>query len=84
MNGESVEVEIRSLFADLKKDKAESLLIQSSYWGLNIRMFLNGDTLGLDLTKNTKEYEATFIDHRDNEPVKINIFLEPIQILNTT
>ena len=84
MSVEPVEVEIRSLFADLKKDKVESLLIQPSDWGLNIRMFLNGDNLELDLIKNTKGYEVTFIDHRDNEPVKISEFLELIQILNIT
>ena len=43
MSGESVEVEIRSLFADLKTDKVESLLVQLSDWGLNIRMFLNNE-----------------------------------------
>jgi|TARA_X000000368_G_C22490449_1_gene476062 hypothetical protein len=84
MNGESVEVEIRSLFADLKKDKVESLLIQLSDWGVNIRMFLNGDNLELDLIKNLKGHEVTFVDHRGKEPVQINEFSELIQILNIT
>ena len=84
MNGESVEVEIRSLFADLKKDKVESLLIQLSDWGVNIRMFLNGDNLELDLIKNLKGHEVTFVDHRDKEPVQINEFSELIQVLNIT
>ena len=84
MSGESVEVEIRSLFADLKTDKVESLLIQLSDWGLNIRMFLNGDNLGLDLIKNSKGYEVTFVDHSDKEPVQLNEVSELIQILNIT
>ena len=84
MSGESVEVEIRSLFADLKTDKVESLLIQLSDWGLNIRMFLNGDNLELDLIKNFKGYEVTFVDHSDKEPVQLNEVSELIQILNIT
>ena len=84
MSGESVEVEIRSLFADLKTDKVESLLIQLSDWGLNIRMFLNGDNLELDLIKNLKGYEVTFVDHRDKEPVQVNEVSELIQILGIT
>ena len=84
MSVESVEVEIRSLFADLKTDKVESLLIQLSDWGLNIRMFLNGDNLELDLIKNFKGYEVTFVDQSDKEPVQLNEVSELIQILNIT
>ena len=84
MNGENVELAIRSLLADLKKDKVESLLIQCSDWGINIRMFLNGDNLELDLIKNLKGYEVTFVDHSDKEPVQVNEISELIQILNIT
>ncbi len=84
MNEEDIEVEIRSLFADLKTDKVESLLIQLSDWGLNIRMFLNGDNLELDLIKNSKGYEVTFVDHSNKEPVQVNEVSELIQILNIT
>ena len=84
MSGESVEFEIRSLFADLKTDKVESLLIQLSDWGLNLRMFLNGDNLEHDLIKNFKGYEVTFVDHSDKEPVQLNEVSELIQILNIT
>ena len=61
MNDDSIELAIRSLFADLKKDKVESLLIQFSDWGINIRMFLNGDNFELDLIKNLNGYEVTFL-----------------------
>ena len=84
MNGENVELAIRSLFADLKKDKVESLLIQCSDWGINIRMFLNGDNLELDLIKNLKGYEETVVDQRDKWPVQVNEISELIQILNVT
>ena len=84
MNEKDIEVEIRSLFADLKTDNVESLLIQLSDWGLNIRMFLNGDNLELDLIKNSKGYEVTFVDHSNKEPVQVNEVSELIQILNLT
>ena len=84
MNEEDIEFEIRSLFADLKTDNVESLLIQLSDWGLNIRMFLNGDNLELDLIKNSKGYEVTFVDHSNKEPVQVNEVSELIQILNIT
>ena len=84
MDEESAEIEIRSLFSGLKKDTVESLLIQFSDWGLNIRMFLNGDNLELDLIKNSKGYEVNFIDHRDKEPIQVNEISELIQILNIT
>ena len=82
MNGDNVELAIRSLFADLKKDKVESLLIQFSDWGINVRMFLNDDNLELDLIKNLNGYEVTFVDQRDKLPVQVNEISELIQILN--
>ena len=82
MNGDNVELAIRSLFADLKKDKVESLLIQVSDWGINVRMFLNDDSFELDLIKNLNGYEVTFVDQRDKLPVQVNEISELIQILN--
>ena len=84
MNDDNVELAIRSLFADLKKDKVESLLIQFSDWGINVRMFLNGDNLELDLIKNLNGYEVTFVDQRDKLPVQVNKISELTQILNVT
>ena len=82
MNDDNVELAIRSLFADLKKDKVESLLIQFSDWGINVRMFLNGDNFELDLIKNLNGYEVTFVDQRDKLPVQVIEISELIQILN--
>ena len=82
MSDDNVELAIRSLFADLKKDKVESLLIQFSDWGINVRMFLNGDNFELDLIKNLNGYEVTFVDQRDKLPVQVNDISELIQILN--
>ena len=47
-------------------------------------MFLNGDNLELDLIKNLKGYEVTFVDQRDKGPVQVNEISELIQILNVT
>ena len=52
MDGVQIEETIRSLFTDLKEDKVESLLIQCADWGINVRLFLNGEIVELDLLKN--------------------------------
>ena len=48
MDEAQIEDAIRSLFTDLKQDKVESLLVQCSDWGINVRMFLNGEMIELD------------------------------------
>ena len=82
MEGEEIEADIRSIFADLKNDNVESLLIQCSDWGINIRMFLNGGTVELDLIKNLKGYEVIFVDNSEMQPVQVNELSELIQILS--
>ena len=82
MDGEAIEANLRSLFSDLKKDKVESLLIQCSDWGINLRMFLNGDIVELDLIKNLEGYEVTFVDNREKQPVQVTELSELIQILD--
>ena len=52
MNTTNTEETLRSLFSGLKRDKVESLLVHHSDWGINIRMFLNGDIFELDLINN--------------------------------
>ena len=56
MHGAQIEDTVRSLFTDLKQDKVESLLVQCADWGINVRMFLNGEILELDLLKNYEGY----------------------------
>ena len=50
----------------------ESLLVQSADWGINVRMFLNGEIVELDLLKNYEGYEVTFVEERDKEPAQID------------
>ena len=49
MDASQTEETIRSLLTELKNDKVESLLVQCADWGINVRMFLNGDGVELDL-----------------------------------
>ena len=81
MDGVQIEVTIRSLFADLKEDKVESLLIQCADWGINVRMFLNGEIVELDLLKNYEGYEVTFVDDRDKGPAQIDELGDLLQLL---
>ena len=81
MDAAQTEETIRSLLTDLKKDKVESLLVQCADWGINVRMFLNGDVVELDLMKNYEGYEVTFVDDRDKKPAQIDELSDIIQLL---
>ena len=81
MDAAQAEESIRSLLTELKKDKVESLLVQCADWGINVRMFLNGDIVELDLMKNYEGYEVTFVDNRDKQPAQIDELSDLIQLL---
>ena len=81
MDAAQNEETIRSLLTELKKDKVESLLVQCADWGINVRMFLNGDVVELDLMKNYEGYEVTFVDNRDKQPAQIDELSDLIQLL---
>ena len=72
MDTNGTEAKIRNLFNTCQSDKVESLLVQCADWGINIRMFLNGEMLELDLMKNYEGYEVTFVDYRDKGPIQID------------
>ena len=80
MDGVQIEETIRSLFTDLKEDKVESLLVQCADWGINVRMFLNGEIVELDLLKNYEGYEVTFVDDRDKGPAQIDELGDLLQL----
>ena len=52
MDSNETKEAITNLFNACDSDKVESLLVQCADWGINIRMFLNGQLLELDLMKN--------------------------------
>ena len=81
MDAAQTEETIRYLLTELKKDKVESLLVQCADWGINVRMFLNGDVVELDLMKNYEGYEVTFVDNRDKQPAQIDELSDLIQLL---
>ena len=81
MDAAQTEETIRSLLTELKKDKVESLLVQCADWGINVRMFLNGDVVELDLMKNYEGYEVNFVDNRDKQPAQIDELSDLIQLL---
>ena len=81
MDGAQIEETIRSLFTDLKEDKVESLLVQCADWGINVRMFLNGEIVELDLLKNYEGYEVTFVEGRDKGPAQIDELGYLLQLL---
>ena len=72
MNTNETEATIRNLFNMCQSDQVESLLVQCADWGINIRMFLNGEMLELDLMKNYEGYEVTFVEDRDKGPIQID------------
>ena len=81
MDGSETEEAIRNLFNASKTDTVESLLVHCADWGINIRMFLNGKFLELDLMKNYEGYEVTFVEDREKKPVQID---ELSDLLNLT
>tara|TARA_B100000405_G_scaffold236305_1_gene170013 strand:+ start:173 stop:532 length:360 start_codon:yes stop_codon:yes gene_type:complete len=84
MDGALIEETIRTLFTDLKEDKVESLLVQCADWGINVRMFLNGEIVELDLLKNYEGYEVTFVEERDKETAQIDELADLIQLLKVS
>ena len=81
MNRTEIEEAIRSLFTTLKQDKVESLLVHHSDWGINVRMFLNGDILELDLIENCNGYEVEIANSEGKPPAQIDELSKLTQLL---
>ena len=81
MDEAQIEDAIRSLFTGLRQDKVESLLVQCADWGINVRMFLNGEMIELDLLKNYEGYEVTFVEDRDKGSAQIDELPDLLQLL---
>ena len=81
MHRTEIEETIRSLFAGLKRDKVESLLVHYSDWGINVRMFLNGDLFELDLIENCKGYEVEIASSEGKPPAQIDELSKLTQLL---
>ena len=81
MNMKNAEETLRSLFNGLKRDKVESLLVHHSDWGINIRMFLNGNIFELDLVKNLGGYKLSIVGREDTPPMQIDKLSKLTQLL---
>ena len=81
MNRTEIEEAIRSLFTALKQDKVESLLVHHSDWGINVRMFLNGDIFELDLIENCNGYKVEIANSEGKPPAQIDELSKLTQLL---
>ena len=72
MNDKQKEEIVRSQLGNLKNDKVESLLVQNTDWGINVRMFLNDKLYELDLVTNWDGYEVTFVDDDERDTIQID------------
>ena len=75
---------IRSQLESLKNDKVESLLVQNTDWGVNVRMFLNGHLYELDLVSNWDGYEIIFVDDQERDTVQIDELEDLVSVLGVT
>ena len=84
MNDKQKEEIIRSQLENLKNDKVESLLVQNTDWGINVRMFLNGNLYELDIVGNWDGYEITFVDDRERSPIQIDELEDLITVMGVS
>lgn len=74
----------RSQLENLTNDKVESLLVQATDWGVNIRIFLNGDPYELDPISNWDGYKITLIDDSDRDTVKLDKLVDLVSVLRVS
>ena len=72
---------VRSQLENLKNDKVESLLVQNTDWGINIRMFLNDDLYEIDLVANWDGYEVVFVDDDQRDTIQIDELDDLVSII---
>ena len=84
MSDKEIEETIRSTLLNLENDKVESLLVQCSDWGINVRMFLNSVPYELDLVRSYEGYEVTFVDVPGKDPVQIDEIEDLAKTINVS
>ena len=84
MNDKQKEEIIRSQLENLKNDKVESLLVQNTDWGINVRMFLNGNLYELDIVSNWDGYEITFVDDHERNPIQIDELEDLVSVMGVS
>jgi len=73
---------VRSQLENLKNDKVESLLVQNTDWGINIRMFLNDELYEIDLVANWDGYEVIFVDDGQRDTIQIDELEDLISVID--
>ena len=84
MSDKQKEEIIRSQLENLRNDKVESLLVQNTDWGINVRMFLNGHLYELDLVSNWDGYEIIFVDDLVRDTVQIDELEDLISVMGVS
>jgi hypothetical protein len=83
MNSVEMENEIRALLGGMDVGKPEGLLVDSSDWGVNIRMTLNQEFVEIDLIKNWDGFEVILLDDQKRESIQIDELQDLPQILKS-
>ena len=73
---------VRSQLENLKNDKVESLLVQNTDWGINIRMFLNDELYEIDLVANWDGYEVIFVDDGQRDTIQIDELEDLVSVID--
>ena len=84
MNDKQKEEIVRSQLENLKNDKVESLLVQNTDWGINVRMFLNDELYELDLVTNWDGYEVTFVDDDERDTIQIDELEDLVSVMGVS
>ena len=84
MNDKQKEEIVRSQLENLKNDKVESLLVQNTDWGINVRMFLNDQLYELDLVTNWDGYEVTFVDDDERDTIQIDELEDLVSVMGVS
>ena len=84
MNDKQKEEIVRSQLENLKNDKVESLLVQNTDWGINVRMFLNDQLYELDLVTNWDGYEVTFVDDDGRDTIQIDELEDLVSVMGVS
>ena len=75
---------IRSQLENLKNDKVESLLVQATDWGINVRMFLNDKPYELDFVSNWDGHEVAYVNDPTRGTVQIDELEDLVSVLGVS
>ena len=83
MNSLEMENEIRVLLGNGEIGTLEGLLVDSTDWGVNIRMTLNEHFVEVDLIKNWDGFEMILLDDQNRNSIQIDELKDILQVLKS-